>query len=95
MQVYRLHGAEQIASTAPGRQPASPSATSTSSASDTQEGVSTDNGSAVTALLAQLRSTPEVRQAVVEQARAKVASGDYFTRPSAEATAEAWLSYES
>jgi hypothetical protein len=52
-------------------------------------------GSAVGALLAQLRQTPELRQAVVEQARGKVASGDYLTRTSAEATAEALLRYES
>jgi hypothetical protein len=42
-----------------------------------------------------MQQAPEVRQAVVEQARGKIASGDYFTRTSAEATAERLLRNES
>jgi len=95
MQVYRLHGSESVTPPVTSRSAANGSGASSPTAGDAQDGASLDSGSTVGALLAQLRSTPDVRQAVVEQARAKVASGDYFTRPSAEATAEALLRNES
>jgi len=95
MQVYRLHSSEPVASPVTSRASSGALSAGSSGTNDTQEGVSAEMGSAVGALLAQLRQTPELRQAVVEQAREKVASGDYLTRTSAEATAEALLRYES
>jgi hypothetical protein len=95
MQVYRLHGSEPVASPVIKRVDANGLSSASSSENDAQEGVSTDAGSGVSALLAQLRQSPEVRQAVVEHARAKIAAGEYFTRSSAEATAEALLRHES
>lgn len=95
MQVYRLHGSEPVASPVIKRAAANGLSPAPSDATDTHEGVSTDAGSGVSALLTQLRRNPEVRQAVVENARAKVAAGEYFTRSSAEATAEALLRHES
>jgi len=95
MQVYRLHSSEPVTSPVSSRGSGSSVSASSSGTNDTQEGVSADSGSGVSALLTQLQQAPEVRQAVVEQARGKVASGDYFTRTSAEATAEALLRNES
>ena len=96
MQVYRLHSSEPPANgPVTSRASGGVLGASSSGAKDTQEGVSADRGSGVSALLAQMRQTPEIRQAVVEQARGKVASGDYLTRTSAEATAEALLRHES
>ena len=95
MQVYRLHSSEPLAGSVTSRTVDRALNSSSSDAQDTQEGVSADAGSEVGALVAQLQNSPDVRQAVVEQARAKVASGDYLTRTSAEATAEALLRYES
>lgn len=95
MQVHRLQNSDPTASSVTSRAGSGPVSATNSGAKDTQEGVSADAGSGISALLAQLQGTPEVRQAVVEQARGKVASGDYFTRTSAEATAEALLRHES
>jgi hypothetical protein len=91
MQVYRLHSSEPVASPVTSRAGDGALNATSSGAKDTQEGVSAEAGSVVAALLAQLKQSPDVRQAVVEQARGRIASGDYFTRTSAEATAEALL----
>jgi hypothetical protein len=48
----------------------------------------------VAALQQQLQQIPETRDAVVAQAREKVAQGGYFSRSSAEATALAIFSSE-
>ena len=95
MQVYRLHSSEPVAIPVNSRAGGSVLNAANSGGKDTQEGVSAEVGSGMGALLAQLKQSPDVRQAVVEQARGKVASGDYFTRTSAEATAEALLRNES
>jgi len=95
MQVYRLHSSEPFAGSVTSRAADGELNSTSSAAKDAHEGASADAGSAVSALLAQLHQAPDVRQAVVEQARAKVASGDYLTRTSAEATAEALLRNES
>jgi hypothetical protein len=95
MQVYRLHSSEPVASPVTSRAGDSSLNATSSGATDTHEGVSGEAGSAVAALLAQLQQSPDVRQAVVEQARGRIASGDYFTRTSAEATAECLLRNES
>ncbi|MBX3444730.1 MAG: hypothetical protein KF774_20185 [Planctomyces sp.] len=47
--------------------------------------------SQVAVLHEQLRGIPDTREEVMARAREKVASGDYLTRPAAEATAEAIL----
>ncbi len=95
MQIYRLHSSEPAFSPVTSRAAGSALSAAGSEAKDTHEGVSAEAGSGVSALIAQLRQSPDVRQAVVEHARGKVASGDYFTRTSAEATAEALLRNES
>ena len=95
MQVYRLHSSQPVASPVTSRAAGSAANGASSGTKDTHEGVSAEAGSDVSALLVQLRQSPDIRQAVVEQARAKVAAGDYFTRTSAEATAEALLRNES
>jgi hypothetical protein len=95
MQVHRLQSSEPVAIPVTPRGGSSALNATSSGAKDTQEGVSAEGGSGISALLAQLKHSPDVRQAVVEQARGKVASGDYFTRTSAEATAEALLRNES
>jgi len=95
MQVHRLQSSEPVASPVTTRGGSGALNATSSGAKDTQEGVSAEGGSVVSALVAQLQHSPDVRQAVVEQARGKVASGDYFTRTSAEATAEALLRNES
>ena len=95
MQVYRLHSSEPVGAPVSKRAGDTALNVTSSGSPDTQDGVSLDAGSAVSALVAQLRQSPEVREAVVEQARGKVASGDYFTRTSAEATAERLLRNES
>ena len=95
MQVYRLHSSEPVGAPVTSRDGDGVVNTTSSGATGTQEGVSGDAGSVVAALLAQLQHSPDVREAVVEQARGKVASGDYFTRTSAEATAECLLRNES
>ncbi|QDT53798.1 hypothetical protein Pan44_18220 [Caulifigura coniformis] len=95
MHVYRLHSSEVVASPVTSRSSGSALNATSSDGKDTHEGVSADAGSGVSALLTQLRQSPEIRQAVVEQARGKIASGEYFTRTSAEATAEALLRNES
>ncbi len=95
MQVYRLHSSQPVANPVTSRASGGTVNAGSSGAKDTHDGVSAEPGSDVSALVSQLRHSPEVRQAVVEQARAKVAAGDYFTRSSAEATAEALLRHES
>ena len=95
MQVYRLHSSEAVSSPVTSRASGGVLDATGSGAKDTQEGVSAESGSEVAALLAQLKQHSEVRQAVVEQARGKIAAGDYFTSTSAEATAEALLRHES
>jgi len=95
MQVHRLQNSEPAAIPVTTRGGSSALNATSSGAKDTQEGVSAEGGSGISALMAQLQHSPDVRQAVVEQARGKVASGDYFTRTSAEATAEALLRNES
>jgi hypothetical protein len=95
MQVHRLQSSEAIAGPVTSRAGDSLLSATSSGTKDTQEGVSAEGGSGISALLAQLQHSPDVRQAVVEQARGKVASGDYFTRASAEATAEALVRNES
>jgi hypothetical protein len=95
MQVYRLHSSEPVGAPVTNRAGDDALNATSSGAKDTRDGVSGDAGSVVTALLAQLAHSPDVRQAVVEQARGKIASGDYFTRASAEATAERLLRNES
>jgi anti-sigma28 factor (negative regulator of flagellin synthesis) len=95
MQVYRLHSSEPVASPVTSRGGDGSVNATSSGTKDTQEGVSAEAGSGISALLAQLQRSPDVRQAVVEQARGRIASGDYFTRTSAEATAEALLRNES
>ena len=95
MQVYRLHSSEPVVSPVNKRVAANGLNSASSDATDTHEGVSADAGSGVSALITQMQRSPEVRQAVVENARAKVAAGDYFTRSSAVATAEALLRHES
>lgn len=42
-------------------------------------------------LVRQLASAPEIRPDVVEAAKAKIASGEFFSRANAEATARAFL----
>ena len=95
MQVYRLHSSEPVGAPVTSRAGDNALKSTSSGSNGTQDGVSTDAGSAISALLAQLQQAPDVRQAVVEQARGKIASGDYFTRTSAEATAECLLRNES
>ncbi len=95
MQVYRLHSTETLAKPATERALAGGPAMASQGANGATESASAEQGSGVGALLAQLRQHPEIREAVVEQARAKVANGDYLTRSSAEATAESLLSHES
>jgi hypothetical protein len=95
MQVYRLHSSEPVGAPVTSRDGDGVVNATSSGATDTQEGASGDAGSVVAALLAQLQHSPDVREAVVEQARGKIASGDYFTRTSAEATAECLLRNES
>ncbi|HVJ67423.1 MAG TPA: flagellar biosynthesis anti-sigma factor FlgM [Caulifigura sp.] len=95
MQVYRLHSSQPLAGSVTSRSLNNALDESSSGQKETQDGVSAEPGSTVAALVAQLQQSPDVRQAVVEQARAKVASGDYLTRTSAEATAEALLRHES
>ena len=95
MQVYRLHSSEPVGAPVTSRAGDGGLNATSSGSKDTQDGVSSEAGSAVAALLAQLQQSPDIRQAVVEQARGKIASGDYFTRTSAEATAEALLRNES
>jgi hypothetical protein len=95
MQVYRLHSSEPVGAPVTSRAGDNALNPTSSGTKGTQDGVSTDAGSGISALLAQMQQAPEVRQAVVEQARGKIASGDYFTRTSAEATAERLLRNES
>ena len=95
MQVYRLHSSEPVGAPVTSRDGDGVVNATSSGAKDTQDGVSLDAGSVVAALLAQLQQSPDVREAVVEQARGKIAAGDYFTRTSAEATAECLLRNES
>ena len=95
MQVYRLHSSEPVGAPVTSRAGDTALNPTSSGTKDAQEGVSTDGGSGISALLAQMQQAPDVRQAVVEQARGRIASGDYFTRTSAEATAERLLRNES
>lgn len=56
-----------------------------------EQSTASGSGSQVTALRGLLAQFPETRDEVVARAREKVASGDYLTRPSAEASAEVFL----
>jgi hypothetical protein len=94
MQVQRLHSSQPPAGPVLSRKAGSGNA-SHIRPQGAQEDAPAEAGSTVGVLSAQLGEIPEVRQAVVDEAREKVAAGDYLTRSSAEATAEALLRHES
>lgn len=91
MQVHRLHSSEASPNPLHTRALADASDLSESQRAAASIGGSTTAGSKVAALAEQLHEIPESRDAVVARAREKVASGEYFTRASAEATAEVIL----